>query len=65
MNKVKQWLRIVKSVMASFIGVQTQSNYDKDANMRSFVPFIVVGLIMAVVFVLTVWTLVNLLIASH
>jgi len=65
MSKVKQWLRIVKSVMASFIGVQTQSNYDKDANMGSFVPFIVIGLLMAIVFVLTVWTLVNLLIANH
>ncbi|MFT5282100.1 MAG: ABC-type arginine transport system permease subunit [Yoonia sp.] len=64
MSVVKRWLGVVKSVMASFIGVQSQSQYAKDASGSSFVPFIVVGVIMVILLVLSIWFGVSLLLPS-
>ncbi|MGB3725079.1 MAG: DUF2970 domain-containing protein [Glaciecola sp.] len=58
-----QWLSVVKSVLASFFGVQTQAQYVKDANMPSFVPFLVVGIVMVVLFVISLWLLVQFLLS--
>lgn len=65
MEFIKRWLSIVKSVLASFLGVQSQSQYVKDANMPSVVPFIVVGVVMVIVFVVSLWLFVNLLIGGN
>lgn len=62
MNVIKRYLGVVASVMSSFLGVQSHSKYSKDADSTSFVPFIVVGVIMVVVLVMTIWFGVNLLI---
>lgn len=58
---IKRWLGIVGSVMASFFGVQSHNQYVKDASESSFVPFAVVGVIMVIIFVLSIWFGVNLL----
>jgi uncharacterized membrane protein YidH (DUF202 family) len=57
------WVGIVKSVFASLIGVQSQKQYEKDANTPSIVPFIAVGIVMVALFVITLWVLVNFLVA--
>jgi len=62
MNVISKWIGIVKSVLASFFGVQSQQQYTKDANMPSFVPFIVVGIVMIILFVWTLWLVVNFMI---
>lgn len=64
MSTFKHWLGIVKSVLASFLGVQTHNQYAKDAEMPSFVPFLVVGVIMVILFILTIWLGVNLLLST-
>jgi hypothetical protein len=64
MNEFKRWLGVAGSVMASFFGVQSQNRYIKDANSSSFVPFIVVGIIMVVVLILSIWFGVNLMLPS-
>lgn len=62
---MSKWFGIIKSVMASFFGVQTQEQYVKDANMNSMVPFVVVGFIMVAVLVLTIWLLVKVLVSTN
>jgi cobalamin biosynthesis Mg chelatase CobN len=64
MKTFKHWLGIVGSVMASFFGVQSHSQYTKDASSSSFVPFAVVGVIMVIILVLSIWFGVNLLLPS-
>jgi uncharacterized membrane protein len=64
MSTYKRWLGVVGSVMASFFGVQTQKQHVKDANSSSFVPFIIVGVIMVIVLILSIWFGVNLLLPS-
>lgn len=58
------WMGIVRSVFASLIGVQSQKQYEKDANSSSIVPFIAVGIIMVALFVVTLWVLVNVLVSA-
>lgn len=65
MNFIKHWFGIVRSVGASFLGVQSHSEYLKDADKPSFVPYIIVGVIMVFMFIISVWLLVKFLIASH
>lgn len=62
---MSKWFGILKSVMASFFGVQTQEQYVKDANMNSVIPFVVVGFIMVVVLVLAIWMLVQVLVSAN
>ncbi|MFT6269328.1 MAG: cobalamin biosynthesis Mg chelatase CobN [Alphaproteobacteria bacterium] len=64
MNVFKRWLGVVQSVMASFIGVQSHSQYAKDASSSSFVPFAIVGVIMVIVLVVSIWFGVNLLLPN-
>lgn len=64
MNIIRHWLGILGSVMASFFGVQSQKQYHKDANTSSFVPFLIVGVIMVVVLILSIWFGVNLLLPN-
>ena len=65
MNTIKHWLGIVKSVLASFLGVQSHSQYVKDADVPSFLPFVIVGVIMLILLILTIWFGVNLLIPDR
>ena len=61
MNFIKHWLLIVKSVLASFIGVQSQNQYEKDAQLPSFLPFLIVGIIMTILLVVTIYLAVNVM----
>lgn len=48
-------MQVIKSVLASFFGVQTQSNYHKDfTQATSILPFIIVGVIMVILLVLSI-----------
>lgn len=64
MNIVMRYLGIVKSVLASFLGVQSHNQYAKDAASSSFVPFIVVGVIMVIILILSIWFGVSLLLPA-
>lgn len=58
---LKRWLGIVGSVVASFFGVQSHNQYAKDASASSFVPFAIVGVIMVIILVLSIWFGVNMM----
>lgn len=57
-------LQIISSVAASFFGVQSSKNRQRDFSKGKAGHFIAVGLIMTVLFVLTVWMAVKLALRS-
>lgn len=55
--------RVVKSVFAAFLGVQTEQNYKEDfTQATSIAPYIVVGVIMVALFVLSIIGVLKLLV---
>lgn len=58
------FLDVVKSVLASFIGVQSEANRQRDFTQGKPIHYIVAGLILTVVFVLLVWGLVKLVLSN-
>lgn len=56
-----EFLNAIKSVMAAFIGVQKKENLVTDFTKKSATPFIVAGLLMVIVFVVSIYTVVQLI----
>lgn len=57
------WQTII-SVAASFFGVQSAKNRQRDFQRGKPVHFIVIGLVMTLLFVLAVWTAVKIALRS-
>ena len=57
---VKGWAQAIWSVMASFIGVQSDANRERDFEHGRFSVFVVAGLLMTLIFVISVYGLVQL-----
>ena len=57
---VKGWAQAIRSVMASFIGVQSNANRERDFEHGRFSVFVVAGLLMTLIFLLSVYGLVQL-----
>jgi hypothetical protein len=58
-----EFLNAIKSVMAAFVGVQKKKNLEEDFAKSSATPFIIAGLLMAVVFVVVVYSVVQLVLS--
>jgi hypothetical protein len=55
--------RVIKSVFAAFVGVQTEQNYEEDfTQSKSITPYIIVGVIMVALFVVTIIGVLKLLV---
>lgn len=52
---------VVKSVLASFFGVQSERNRQRDFQQGNPAQFLVIGLIATLVFVLVMWGVVSLI----
>lgn len=52
--------QVIKSVNASFFGVQSSANRKRDFSHGKPLPFIIVGLVMTAAFILVVWLAVKL-----
>jgi len=61
-STVSNFLRSVKVVAGSFIGIRKQSGFHADANSVKPVHVIVVGLLLALLFVLGLITVINLVV---
>ncbi|WP_226988961.1 DUF2970 domain-containing protein [Brumicola pallidula] len=59
---LKKWFRLIKSVSASMLGVQSQKSYEEDFTEQSPVPFIVTGIVLVILFVVSLVLLVNFLV---
>jgi hypothetical protein len=57
-KKASLW-QVFKSVCASMIGVQSEQNRRTDFEQTSFVPYLVVGVLFVVVFVIGLITFVR------
>lgn len=60
-------LQILWSMMAAFFGVQSNRVHDRDADYIDevgFLPYIIVGVILAVVFVLGIYAIVQIILRS-
>ncbi len=57
-------LDVVKSVLSSFVGVQSRRNRDRDFQHGKPIHFIIVGLGVTVLFVLVVWGIVSIVLRS-
>lgn len=58
-DKLGIW-RVLKSVLAAFFGVQSQRNYLRDFSSGRYWPFIVIGVLSVLLFILIVYLLVLL-----
>ena len=58
-------LQTLLSVIAAFFCVQTDKNRQRDFNKKSPVPFIVVGIILAVLMVIGIMLIVKWVLATH
>jgi DUF2970 family protein len=54
------WWQTTGSVLASFFGVQSESNRERDFSQGSAGRFIFIGVAMTVLFILTLWGIVRL-----
>ena len=57
-------LDVIKSVAASAIGVQSSANRERDFQQDSVVPYVLVGVLFVVLFVLTLAFVVSLVLPS-
>jgi len=54
------FFQVVKSVLWSFLGVQSAKNRERDFTKGRASHFIAVGLLMTLLFILTIWGVVQL-----
>lgn len=54
-----EYFKIIKSVFSAMIGVQKRKNLEEDFSKQSVMPFIIAGILMTLVFVLTIWMVVQ------
>lgn len=57
-------ISVIKSVLASFFGVQSERNRRRDFQAGSPMQYIIVGLAATLVFVLVMWTVVRLILSA-
>ncbi len=55
-----EFLKVIKSVMSAMIGVQNKKNLQEDFSKSSPMPFIIAGIIMTLVFIFSVYFVVQL-----
>ena len=60
-----EYLRIIKSVLSAMIGVQKKNNLKEDFSKSSATPFIVVGIVMTLLFILAVWGVVQFALSAN
>lgn len=57
------WRQVLKAVFGAFIGIQSEQQRQQDFSASSPVPFIIAGLIIAALFVLSLLVIVKLVLA--
>ena len=62
LNRITLW-QAFKSVVASFVGVQSKENHERDAmSDENLVPIIAVGLILAIILHLFIFLIVKIIV---
>jgi len=61
---MKTLLNLIQSVLAAFIGIQKNSKFnddDKFIEKNGFLPYLLVGLLLALIFILLIITVVSII----
>lgn len=61
---MKTLLNIIQSVLAAFIGIQKNSKFnddDKFIEKNGFMPYLLVGLALALIFIISIVTVVSII----
>jgi uncharacterized membrane protein YidH (DUF202 family) len=61
---MKTLLNIIQSVLAAFIGIQKNSKFnddDKFIEKNGFMPYLLVGLFLALIFIISIITVVSII----
>ncbi|MEE2001024.1 DUF2970 domain-containing protein [Alkalimonas sp. MEB108] len=58
-HKPASWKQVLKAVAGAFIGVQSEQQRQQDFTAKSPLPYIIVGLVMALIFVVSVLLVVS------
>jgi len=61
-NKNINTLKVILSVLSSFIGIQSEKNRERDFSARSPLYFIIIGILMTLFFIISLYYFVNILI---
>ena len=64
MDSLKNLLKIINSVLASFFGVQGNKKYDEDNDYlekNGFTPFLMVGIFLVIIFLLSLYFIVGMI----
>lgn len=56
--------QVIMSVLASFFGVQSQKNRERDFTRGKPSHYIIAGLILTIVFILVIWSVVRLVLSA-
>ena len=59
-------LQIIWSMVAAFCGIQSERNHDRDSayiDQVGFMPYIIVGVVLTMIFIATIWFTVRLILA--
>jgi len=59
-----EFLSAIKSVLAAMIGVQKADALREDFSKKTAMPFIIAGILMTIIFVLTVYGIVRLALSA-
>ena len=60
-RRKKNWLKVWRSVCSAFFGVQTEKNLTSDFSSESVWPFLLTGLVLLAVFIITIVIAVKLI----
>jgi hypothetical protein len=63
-EKKPTFWQVIKSVCAAFFGVQSSKNRERDFTKGNPLHFILIGIVLTTIFVLTVYGVVRLVLAS-
>ena len=61
---MKTLFNIIQSVLAAFIGIQKNSKFnddDKFIEKNGFMPYLLVGLVLALIFIISIVTVVSII----
>jgi len=64
-NKKINTLKVILSVLSSFIGIQSEKNRERDFSASSPLYFIVIGILMTLFFIVSLYYFVNILISIY
>ena len=63
-NHAPSLFKVVKSVLASFFGVQSSRQHEDDFTKGKPIAYILVALVATLVFILSIWGVVKLVVSS-